>query len=48
MLGVTFNQLVGNFSEQIEDSKKPADTFAVRLRSPKISATDVETFHRSI
>ena len=46
MLGVSFNPL-GHFLDQIAICKKSADTFAVRLRSPKISANDIATFYRS-
>ncbi|KAI2513678.1 hypothetical protein MHU86_818 [Fragilaria crotonensis] len=47
ILGVHLNPL-GTFSDHIKFLKSKADTFAVRLRSPRITPSDVMTFHRSI
>ena len=47
MLGVYMNPL-GDFGAHIKQLKKKADTFAIRLMSPKLSAEDIRIFHRTI
>ena len=47
MLGVYMNPL-GDFGVHLKQLKKKADTFALRLMSPKLSAEDVRIFHRAI
>jgi hypothetical protein len=47
MLGVLMNPM-GDFSAQIRAMKKKADTFATRILSPRLTSTDIRTFHPSI
>ena len=47
ILGV-FISPTGNFSEHIKVLKTRADTFAVRLKSPRIKVTDALLFHQTI
>jgi hypothetical protein len=46
MLGVLLNPL-GDFGAHIQFLKNKADTFAHRLLSPRLTASDVRIFHRS-
>ena len=46
MLGVLLNPL-GDFGDHVRQLKKKADTFAVRLLSPRLTSADVRIFHRS-
>ncbi|KAI2508454.1 hypothetical protein MHU86_5981 [Fragilaria crotonensis] len=47
MLGVLLNPM-GDFTDHLASLKAKADTFATRLRSPRLTETDIEIFHRSI
>jgi hypothetical protein len=47
MLGVLLNPM-GDFTGHLAALKAKADTFARRLRSPRLTETDVAIFHRSI
>ena len=47
MLGVLLNPM-GDFTDHLAALKEKADTFARRLRSPRLTETDVAIFHRSI
>jgi hypothetical protein len=47
MLGVHLNPL-GDFSQHLQIMKKKADNFAIKLRSPKLRASDVRLFHRTV
>ena len=47
ILGVHLSPL-GDFSEQLQVLKAKADQFSVRLRSPRISKQDIQTFHRTM
>ncbi|KAI2512852.1 hypothetical protein MHU86_1641 [Fragilaria crotonensis] len=47
LLGV-FMSPIGDFSEHIKVLKTRADTFAVRLKSPRIKVTDALLFHQTI
>jgi hypothetical protein len=47
MLGVYLNPL-GDFGHHIQVLRKKADMYASRLHSPRLTATDVHIFHRSI
>jgi hypothetical protein len=47
MLGVLLNPM-GDFTDHLSALKVKADTFARRLRSPRLTETDVAIFHRSI
>ncbi|KAI2489451.1 hypothetical protein MHU86_25142 [Fragilaria crotonensis] len=38
----------GNFSEQIRVCKQKADTYAARLYSPRLTASDIQIFHKTI
>jgi hypothetical protein len=38
----------GDFSKQLIVLKEKADTFAIRLRSPKLTSNDIQTFHRTM
>jgi hypothetical protein len=38
----------GDFSEQLIVLKEKADSFAIRLRSPKLTPTDIQTFHQTM
>ena len=46
ILGVHLSPL-GDFSTQLQILRKKADNFAIRLRSPRLTPTDVATFHRT-
>jgi hypothetical protein len=46
MLGVLLNPL-GDFGDHVRFPKKKADTFALRILSPRLTAADVRIFHRS-
>ena len=37
----------GDFSTQLQILRTKANNFAIRLRSPKLTATDIATFHRT-
>ena len=39
---------MGGFSAQIRAMEKKADNFATRILSPRLTSTDIRTFHRSI
>ena len=47
MLGVMLNPL-GDFTDHLKMLRDKADTFARRLRSPRLTETDISVFHRSI
>ncbi|KAI2499411.1 hypothetical protein MHU86_15056 [Fragilaria crotonensis] len=47
LLGVHLTP-TGNFSHQLQVLKTKADTFAIRLRSPKLTPRDIMTFHRTM
>jgi hypothetical protein len=47
MLGVLLNPM-GDFTDHLASLKAKADTFATRLRSPRLTETDIDIFHRSI
>ncbi|KAI2494430.1 hypothetical protein MHU86_20113 [Fragilaria crotonensis] len=47
MLGVLLNPM-GDFTDHLAALKEKADTFARRLRSPRLTEMDVAIFHRSI
>ena len=47
MLGVHLNPM-GDFGHQLNILKKKADGYASRLASPRLTATDIRIFHRSI
>ena len=47
MLGVLLNPM-GDFTDHLKSLKLKADTFARRIRSPRLTETDVTIFHRSI
>jgi hypothetical protein len=38
----------GNFSEQLGVLKEKADSFAIRLRTPKLTPRDIQTFHQTM
>jgi hypothetical protein len=38
----------GNFSAQLQVLKDKADTLSIRLRSPKLTPQDIQTFHRTM
>ena len=47
ILGVHLSPL-GDFSKHLAVMKIKADTYAIRIRSPKLTASDIRVFHRSI
>jgi hypothetical protein len=47
MLGVLLNPM-GDFTDHMAMLKAKADTFARRLRSPRLNELDIAFFHRSI
>jgi hypothetical protein len=47
MLGVLLNPM-GDFTDHLKSLKLKADTFARRIRSPRLTETDITIFHRSI
>ena len=47
ILGVHLSPPLGDFSTQLQILKTKADTFAIKLRSPRLTPTDVATFHRT-
>ena len=47
ILGVYLSPL-GDFSKHLTVMKDKADSYAIRLRSPKLTPSDVRIFHRSI
>ena len=47
MLGVYLSPN-GDFSDHLKSMQLKADAYASRLRSPKLTATDIRIFHRSI
>jgi hypothetical protein len=47
MLGVYMNPL-GDFGVHLKQLRKKADTLAIQLMSPKLSAEGVRIFHRTI
>ena len=46
ILGVHLSPM-GDFSTQLQILRTKANNFAIRLRSPKLTATDIATFHRT-
>ena len=46
MLGVLLNPPIGDFGDHLWFLKNKANSFASRLMSPRLSATDVRIFHR--
>ncbi|KAI2498581.1 hypothetical protein MHU86_15925 [Fragilaria crotonensis] len=47
MLGVHLNPM-GDFTDHLQVQQKKADNYAMKLASPKLTATDIRIFHRSI
>ena len=47
LLGVYLTP-TGNFSHQLHVLQQKADTFSIRLRSPKLTPRDIMTFHRTM